>query len=347
MRRKIFLWLFIVAISISMIGCGSAKSSETAAMADSVAPGMAYSGGAPSGNGGNDVKVTYSSSVENGNSSTVLTSQKNNESEQQKGADSGSTVSNLNAGQKIIFTGQIEFETLDFEKTTSELSQYIISVGGYQQSSSINGGRIGYTGLRSAQYVFRIPKTKYNQAFVDMKKFGTVVFEQSSGEDKTDRYFDTEARLKSLQVQHERLLALLQKADKMEDILKIEKELQTTLYEIENYTGTLKKWDSLVEYSTLSVNVREVAEIKPEVKESDGLFKRIVVGFKNSISGVWEFIQNSLVFIAAALPVILPVGVIGYVIYRIIRKRMKKAKVKKTVVMSKEDSSQEPGDSKQ
>lgn len=232
-------------------------------------------------------------------------------------------VNNANVSQKIIFTGQVSFQTLDFEKTRTLLTEYVTSIGGYQQNSSIQGGGIGFQGLKSAEYLFRIPKTKYNQAFIDLRKFGTVVFEQSSGEDVTDKYFDTEARLKSLKIQQERLQALLQKAIKMEDILKIEKELQTTYYEIENYTGTLKKWDSLVEYSTLMVNIKEVEEIKPEVpKEKNGLFARIAFGFKNSVIGLWDFIQDLAVFIASALPVIIPLGLIGYLVYRIIRKRI-------------------------
>lgn len=321
MLKRISTLLLILFITISVIGCGSTKSNEsTMAMADQVA---SDNYGAKSEEKG--VVVTYSQSIKADNGSTSV---KGNAPEEPKANESQNVTSVVDNSQKVIFTGQIDLETLDFEKTIAEISDYVGRIGGYAQSSSVHGGRIGYTGLRSAEYVFRIPKTKYTQSFIDFKDIGTVVFERSSGEDITDRYFDTEARLKSLKIQQERLMALLDKADKMEDILKIEKELQTTLYEIENYTGTIKKWDSLIEYSTLSVNVREVKEIKPEVKDDDGLFRRIAVGFKNSILGVWDFLQSFLVFIASALPVIIPLGVLGYIGFRIIRKKVKKNVVK-------------------
>lgn len=316
MYKKLYLWLVILVIVTSMVGCGSTKTSDSAAFAQESTAAVNNDIVSTNKNGGG---VSESGANQ---SSATGTEVKTNVTNSQ-----GVEI-NTNVSQKIIFTGQVNYETLDFEKTRTRLCDYITSIGGFIQNSSVQGGRIGYGGLKSAEYVFRIPKGKYNQSFIDMREFGTVVLEQSSGEDVTDQYFDTEARLKSLKIQQERLQALLQKADKMEDILKIEKELQTTLYEIENYTGTIKKWDSLVEYSTLTVNINEVQQIKPVTpKDKDGFFSRIAFGFKNSVIGVGEFLQNFVIFIAAALPIILPLGLIGFIIYRVVRKKIKKTKV--------------------
>ncbi len=319
MRKRLYLWLLVFAVMLSAAGCG-AKSASTSAAADQVISGEYGNAVNDRQNGG------YGGKAEAG--AAVPIRAEAPEEKPVSGRDDGGNSSlvtiNTDVTQKIIFSGQIDFQTLDFEKTRTDLNAYMTSIGAYIQNSSVEGGGIGYNRLKSAVYVFRIPKNKYNQALADMKKFGTVVFEQSNGEDVTDKYFDTEARLKSLKIQQERLLALLDKATKMEDILKIEKELQTTLYEIENLTGTLKKWDSLVDYSTLTINIKEVEQIKPVIPtEKDGLFKRIVSGFKNSVAGLWDFTQNLLIFIASALPVLLPLGVIAYIAYRILRKKFK------------------------
>jgi hypothetical protein len=321
--KKLFVWLLVVVIATATMGCGSSKSQSTTSAYDEipVKQSIKSEGGqvdkAEAAFAGSS--LTYDDA---GNSSASEV--KSNPTQKQ------GLVNNINLSQKIIFTGQVNFQTLDFEKTRTSLYEYITSIGGFTQNSTIQGGGIGYEGLKSAEYIFRIPKTKYSQAFIDLRKFGTVVFEQSSGEDVTDQYFDTEARLKSLKIQQERLQALLQKAIKMEDILKIEKELQTTLYEIENYTGTIKKWDSLVEYSTLKVNINEVEQIKPVTpKEKDGFFSRIAFEFKNSVMGLGEFLQNLVVFIAAALPVIIPLGLISYFVYIVARKKIKNTKVNK------------------
>ncbi|PYG88790.1 uncharacterized protein DUF4349 [Ruminiclostridium sufflavum DSM 19573] len=306
MYRKLIIWILMIAVSVSMAGCGSTASKSETSKKDIALTfnDSMDAGSAQSGEGAAETLPASSSQAES-----------NNVNEQ-------STDNIAGVNQKIIFTGQVNLETLDFEKTKTDLCQYISSAGGFIQSSTVQGSGIGYGGLKSAEYVFRIPKAGYNQAFIDLRKFGTVVLEQSNGEDVTERYFDTEARLKSLKIQQERLQELLKKADKMEDILKIEKELQTTLYEIENCTGTLKKWDSLVEYSTLNVNISEVEQIKPaQPKEKDGFFHRLAYSFKNSVAGIGVFLQASAVLLAAAVPVIVPLGLIGYLIFRLAKRK--------------------------
>lgn len=335
MKRAWMSFFLVLVLMISFTGCGSSgKTSAAADMAASEAVSVKYSmaqnkSAIPMGQraAGNEV-MTEEATMYNG--AEVSQSDGSVVTTQNTGIKSNSLT---NISQKIIFTGQVDLETLDFDKSRTELCDYMLSIGAYQQSSSINGGRIGYKGLKSAQYVFRVPKTKYDQSFIDLGKIATVVYEQSNGEDVTEQYFDTEARLKSLKIQQERLLELLKKAAKMEDILKIEKELQETNYEIENLTGTLRKWDSLVEYSTLTVNLNEVEQIKPVLpKENEGLWYRISSGFKNSVINLWDFVQDAIVALAEAIPVLLPLGVIGYLVYRFIRRKISKTK---TVVKTK------------
>ena len=327
MVRKLLIWLVILVVSFSAVGCGSKSSDSTADVQNE------------------QVSVDLSKPIKGDTEKLNLTFREDNsasgseEVQEVSNSANGQSLANMSIGQKIIFTGQVKMETLNFDKTKTDLCKYIAAIGGFTQNSSVQGGGIGYAGIKSAEYVFRVPKAKYNQSLIDLRKFGTVVSEQSSGEDVTEQYFDTEARLKSLKIQQDRLHELLKKAVKMEDILKIEKELQTTLYEIENYTGTLRKWDSLVEYSTLMVNISEVEQIKPVTpKEKDGFFQRIAFSFKNSLIGVGEFLQDFVVALAGALPVIIPVGLICYLIFKVVTKKIRKLEKKE---IGEKDENQE------
>jgi hypothetical protein len=308
MGRKTIIWGLVLLLSISLSGCGSKSASTNMATQDAIG---AYS-------------VASEAKSENG-TENVPTEQLKKTDADKPASNGAGTAMNNTMGQKVIFTGQINLQTKDFEKSKTDLFNYINSIGGYTQNSSVNGGGIDYQGLKSGEFVFRIPKTSFSQSMESIKKFGTVVSEQSNGEDITDKYFDTEARLKSLKIQEERLLALLQKATEMEDILKIEKELQATRYEIENYTGTIKKWDSLIDYSTITVNITEVSQIKPgEPTAKSGLLSRIAFGFKNSVMGLWNFTQDFIVFVVAAIPVLIPLALLAYIAYRIYRKNRKR-----------------------
>lgn len=313
MARKTIIWGLVLLLSISLYGCGSKSATSDVAVRD--AGQVAFSVAKDAKNEMGSEKPSSDQQTVNG-----------------AGADMSNTM-----GQKVIFTGQINLQTKDFEKSKADLFNYINSIGGYTQSSSVNGGGIDYQGLKSGEFVFRIPKKSFSQSMESIKKFGTVVSEQSNGQDITDKYFDTEARLKSLKIQEERLLALLQKASKMEDILKIEKELQTTRYEIENYTGTIKKWDSLIDYSTITVNMTEVSQIKPgEPNAKSGLSSRITYGFKNSVLGLWNFTQDFIVFIVAAIPVLIPLALLVYLAYRLYRRSRKNKAATSTSIVEKE-----------
>ena len=245
-------------------------------------------------------------------------------------AEPSVTGATYNIAQKVIFTGTIRLETLDFEKSRKEIFDYIDSIGGFVQNSSIDGGGINYKGLKSGEFVFRIPKQKYNGVFTDMGKFGTVVSQQSSGEDITERYFDNEARVKSLTIQEERLLDLLKKATKMEDIISLEKELQRVRYDIENLTGTLKKWDGLVEYSTITLELREVEQIKsPEPQKKNGLLSRMSYGFKSSADGMLELAQGLLVFLVASIPVVVPIAAFVLIVFLLVKRSIRRGNLKR------------------
>ncbi|RCX14311.1 uncharacterized protein DUF4349 [Anaerobacterium chartisolvens] len=301
LKKAIITLLLLSVVILSMSGCGSSKghsdfSAEVAVKTESASASPQSRPSESAGDSGGSPQAFNAAS------------------------------SQINSGHKIIQTGEIQIETLEFEKSVSAITKYIASVGGYTESSSISGNRTSARGigsLKNAFFTFRVPQDKYAGLFDDFNEFGTVVFRQSRGEDITDSYFDTEARLKSLNIQHERLLSLLQKAEKMEDILAIEKELQSTLYQIESHTGTIKKWDSLVSFSTVEVSIREVGEIQPEAS-GKGLFSRMYFGFTSSLKQLWTLTQGLLIFIVSALPFIIPLSAIAAAVYYFLRKRRKK-----------------------
>ncbi len=59
--------------------------------------------------------------------------------------------------------------------------------------------------------------------------------QSESAEDVTLQYTDTESRIASLKNEQERLNALLEKADTLENIFKLEERLTEVRYELENY----------------------------------------------------------------------------------------------------------------
>lgn len=225
-------------------------------------------------------------------------------------------------GSKIIKSGYLAMETLDFEETTSAIVRKVQQAGGFMASSNIQGwSKVDGKNkpMRRAHYKVRIPSQKFEQFLTDAGELGNVTRNESWGDDVSGQYFDTEARLKSLTIQEERLLTILSKAEKLTDIIELERELSSIRYEIENLTGTLRKYDNLVAYSTLEIDISEVEEIKEEEKEPVTLWEKMANIFHNSIKTVGEIAEGMLLFIIGAIPFLLLLGVILLIVFGIIR----------------------------
>ncbi len=203
------------------------------------------------------------------------------------------------ANNKIIYKAEISLQTKDFDETTQSIENKVNEVGGYIESSSIEGRGIQEKDPRYAYYVLRIPKEKFEYIKKTAENWGNISSIHTNSEDVTEAYYDIEAKLETKYIQEERLLELLKKADKLEDIIALERELQEVRYQIENNTVTLKKMDSLIDYSTITVNVYEVEEVtivpdtfskemKEAVKESGKLFA--------------DFVQNAVISLIYIMP---------------------------------------------
>lgn len=232
---------------------------------------------------------------------------------------------------KIIRTARMTIQTLDFEKSITDLAALTENHGGYYETAQIeSGGYYNQNARRSAYYVVRIPKENF-VAFRDA--IGSVGYVYSATEDTQDvgeDYYDTEARLETLTTKRERLLALLDKAELMEDIISLESALADVQYEIDMHTSTLRKYDSLIDYSTFTINLDEVVKIdeEPGPQESFGakLLDSLKDGWSDFVDGLQDFAfwfaRNVITLVILAMIVVIVIKVV----FVIRKKRRSKTK---------------------
>ena len=227
--------------------------------------------------------------------------------------------------RKIVKSSSLIIETKTYDKAIEALNEKLNKASGYVENSSETGSGLNNEDSfknRSAKFVLRIPKQNYEAFITDAGNIGNVINKTNIGEDITSQYFDTEAHLKTLKVKEERILELLKKTGDLKDILTLETELNNTRYEIESLTGSLKRWDNMVDYSTVSIVIQEVKELT-EIKETPTTFLgKIKNSFKYSCKAILNITKGTLIGFFALLP-FLPIIVILYFIIRFIYKRNK------------------------
>lgn len=215
--------------------------------------------------------------------------------------DSG--LSNLSVNNKIIKRYELYLETKEFDKFINNINNQVSSLGGYIESSKIDGRRYYYSdNLKHASIIVRIPKTKSDLFLNNINENSNVVERAEYSEDVTLQYVDAEGRKKSLEVQYDRVLEILSKTEKLSDILLLEERLNNLRYEIERYGSTLKLYDNLVEYTTINLQIEEVKEITPLIEEDESALDRISNGFMKNLKKIIHNISEIIINLIIAIP---------------------------------------------
>ncbi|HEX9060046.1 MAG TPA: DUF4349 domain-containing protein [Clostridia bacterium] len=240
------------------------------------------------------------------------------------------------AQRKVIRNANLSIEVPDFDKAYSRIKT-IIKVFGYVQESNIKKDKAEVNGaeklITSGTIVIRVNKDKFDDVMTDIKGVGTLLEESSKGDDVTDKFFDTESRLRLLKYEESRLEDYLKKISDPDVIFKTESRLTDIRHEIESLTGTLQKWSDLVELSTITISIYEKGQV-PKVDNS--YFSRLSGTFLGSLAGVGRFFAELILVLAGALPALVIIGILAFVGFKAV-KRHKKKKVQVVVPEVVED----------
>lgn len=234
-----------------------------------------------------------------------------------------------NSQDKIIRRVNLEVETQEFDQLISSIDTHINQLGGYVENSNMTGRRYySNNSMRYGSIVARIPKARLNEFLNTVDDISNVVNRNETTENVTIKYVDVESHKKALEIEQERLLALLEKVETLEDIITLEGRLSTVRYELENYEAQLRTYDNLVDYSTVTMNIQEVERMTTVAEKKLTVWDRIRTGFGDTMFNIGEGLQNFLVWFIVNLPYLLIWAVIIAVIAIISRKYYKKSKIK-------------------
>ncbi len=227
----------------------------------------------------------------------------------------------VQTGRKIIKTVSLDMQTMNFEQTVSNLELWIKSVGGYIEDSRISGTDIGYRGTiqRTASYTFRVPADKVDEFANGISKDVNVISRRENSNDITDSYYDVQAHIDSLTIQEERLLEMLKKADELQYMLELERELASVRYHIESLTSQIRRYDSLVSFSTVTVSLSEVVKYEELIEQPRSFGEEV----GNAFAGMWEsFVEGCRAFVIwliYALPAIVILALIVLAIILLVK----------------------------
>jgi hypothetical protein len=156
----------------------------------------------------------------------------------------------------LILTASVSLKAKDPWTVSDRVQQIAIGLGGDVMSLAQSGSGE----QRSAMVTLRVPQARFNDALRQIRDITDVEVLASNvdGKDVTDQFIDLQARLTAKKAEEQRYLALLARADKIEDILKIDSVLAQVRTQIEQLTAQVNSIKARTTYSTITVQVTPV-----------------------------------------------------------------------------------------
>ena len=186
--------------------------------------------------------------------------------------------------QKIIKTGDIRFETNDLGETYNQLMTAVKKYNAIVQNDT-EGKDYGSV---FRKIIVRVPSKNFDLFLSDISK-GVAYFDNKeiSSQDVTEEYIDIDARLKAKKVLESRYLELLKKANKVTEMLEIEKQLSAIREEIEAKEGQLRYMQSQISMSTITIEFYKTVANEGGATISYG--SKIWNAIKSGFNGISSF----------------------------------------------------------
>jgi hypothetical protein len=219
-----------------------------------------------------------------------------------------------NIEQKIIKEGNLRFETNDLSATYTQIQNAVKSNNAIIQNDT--EGKDYESVFR--RLIIRVPSKNFDLFLKDISK-GVAYFDNKeiSSQDVTAEYIDIDARLKAKKVLENRYLELLKKANKVTEMLEIEKQLSAIREEIEAKEGQLNYMQNRVSFSTVTI------EFYKSIAEESGVTTSYGMKIWTAIKSGFNSLSSLIINLLSVWPFIIILFAAGY----FIRKRFKSKKI--------------------
>ena len=160
--------------------------------------------------------------------------------------------------RKIIMNGYITLEVNDITEALASVAAIARELTGYVVSSNKSGDQ----DVTYGQISIRVPSGRFDEAFDKLRNIAVnVPNERTTSQDVTEEYTDLQAQLRNLEATEAQYLEILKKAEKVEDILAVQRELSNVRGQIEQVKGRIQYLERTSDMALIDVSLQKVKPI--------------------------------------------------------------------------------------
>jgi hypothetical protein len=229
---------------------------------------------------------------------------------------------NASPAEKIIYSAEARIETTDLDASVEKVYEMLDLYDAFIESSDITGGD-----RRSANFTLRVPRESFTAVTDRLSELGSLLSVSSNAVNIQTQYTDSASRLTTYRTEEERLLSMLASVNDVESMIAIESRLSNVRYEIESLTARLRDWDNQVNYSSVTLRINEVKQLRAQLQAGESYAQELRSGFAATLRGIGAFFMEAFKILVIALPALVLLAVVALLVFFIVKRtRARRAK---------------------
>ncbi|MYX17314.1 DUF4349 domain-containing protein [Streptomyces sp. SID8374] len=218
------------------------------------------------------------------------------------------------AGSHVIRTTELSVEVKSAPKAAAAARSAVEASGGLVATE--NTERIDDR-HESSHLVLRVPQDSYQEVLRKLTGAGKLLSRSSNAKDVTDQVVDVESRIATQRASVTRVRELMDKAEKLTDVVALEGELSSRQADLESLLARQSGLKDRTSLATITLDLSEPDAPRKGGKDDDP-------GFLDALGGGWDAFVTMFRWIAVAIGASAPFLVTAallLVLWRVLRAR--------------------------
>jgi hypothetical protein len=163
-------------------------------------------------------------------------------------------IDNIISQRMIVRTANLTMVVNDIAGAVSQITQLTNDNNGYVVSANKTSTDKSISGIVS----IRVPAAQFDSIMNSLRAMAVkVTSDNISATDVSEEYSDLSAKLKNLETAEAQLTEIMKKAEKVEDVLVVQKQLTATREEIELTKGRMHYLEQTSAMSLITINLQQ------------------------------------------------------------------------------------------
>lgn len=225
--------------------------------------------------------------------------------------------------EMLIYKGNIEFDTVDFDKSVAQYKKMLYENEGFIFSETYDVNKVSDKNKRRIYWAtVRVPARNYDAVMNNASSIGEVRSLSSDVTNVTKRYSTASSELEIYEEEYERYLNMIKEAKTDEESREIQDKMLPIRLKIADLKSSMGDMETDVAYSYIDITIQEVEAIEEKMVDTFG--DRFKEACKEAYEDTISNLQNLLIFVIKNLfGVVILLVIVIVIIVKLVKLRKK------------------------